>query len=486
MNSRRRAELQRRLTLNVVPRPPADLGERIKNDIPQYLQAHEGPGRRTISTGLRIAASVIVLLGSVITAIVVMSPETGRSLPGTPRSASSAVPALARETADTAADGSTTEIRLQMSDAPAPAAGETTTHIARLEPAVPPPPPPPEARNAAFAPEFDAPQADDQAAAAGGVTGVAATVAEAPAEEPREARRTVAVAEAAPSAAAAAPPSRMETAEAASKAMQRSADERPSAVTSAYAADLALVPPGSLFGVSLDTSAFDRIRSAIESGTPPSPEIVDVEALVNYFAGAPAKPPREGLRLEVEASPAPVVSRGDRAILRVTIDAPRAEAADGSVPPAATNAVIELAVDPKAVASFRPIGDGTALAAEAVIHRSASVTMLYELELKPNLHAQQRVAQVRLVYTSTAGGGKKTSERQVNGRDLARSWPHATSRHRLATLGAVWGETLKGTEGGLDVARRAAELAADSPGNARARELARLASASSKLRSAGP
>ena len=33
MNAKRRAELQRKLTLNAVPRPPAGLAERIKADI---------------------------------------------------------------------------------------------------------------------------------------------------------------------------------------------------------------------------------------------------------------------------------------------------------------------------------------------------------------------------------------------------------------------------------------------------------------------
>ena len=66
-------------------------------------------------------------------------------------------------------------------------------------------------------------------------------------------------------------------------------------------------------------------------------------------------------------------------------------------------------------------------------------------------------------------------------------------RHRLATLGAVWSETLRNTPGALreadqvtDVARRAEELANQEPRDAKARELAMLASASSRLQSSGP
>ena len=71
MNSKRRAELQRKLTLNAVPRPPAGLAERIKADIPRYLEAETVPQRltRSLTFNLRIAASVIVLAGAVVVAM---------------------------------------------------------------------------------------------------------------------------------------------------------------------------------------------------------------------------------------------------------------------------------------------------------------------------------------------------------------------------------------------------------------------------------
>jgi hypothetical protein len=66
----------------------------------------------------------------------------------------------------------------------------------------------------------------------------------------------------------------------------------------------------------------------------------------------------------------------------------------------------------------------------------------------------------------------------VHGEDLAKSWSRSSRRHRLASLGAVWAESLKGTPAGSEVVRRAEELATQDPGDVHARELARAVSAS--------
>jgi hypothetical protein len=83
---------------------------------------------------------------------------------------------------------------------------------------------------------------------------------------------------------------------------------------------------------------------------------------------------------------------------------------------------------------------------------------------------------VRLHYFD--GAKPQTITKAVHGHDLAKSWQRASRRHRLASLGAVWGESLKGTNKGKDVARRAEELATQAPDDVRARELARAASVS--------
>jgi len=93
------------------------------------------------------------------------------------------------------------------------------------------------------------------------------------------------------------------------------------------------------------------------------------------------------------------------------------------------------------------------------------------------LNAKQHVATVRLRYRSVTDGKPHTLTRVVRGSDLAHDWARATRRHRLASLGAVWSESLKGAGAPVDVAKRAEELATQEPEDARARELANAASA---------
>ena len=59
MNSKRRAELQRKLSMGAVPHPPAGLSDRIKADIPQYLQMEAERARfsGSVAFSMRVAAS---------------------------------------------------------------------------------------------------------------------------------------------------------------------------------------------------------------------------------------------------------------------------------------------------------------------------------------------------------------------------------------------------------------------------------------------
>ena len=252
----------------------------------------------------------------------------------------------------------------------------------------------------------------------------------------------------------------------------------PSLVSQAYADELTLAPK-SVFGISVDPSAFRRIKSTIESGARPSPSTVDVEALVNYFAGPPSRRVR-GVRLEAEASPAPVDANGHRAILRLTIDTATIDVpAGGSVPPIATDARLEIDFNRDAVEHFAPIGDNATLAPEPVLLHNLSVTELFALDLRTPLKAKQRVATIRLHYRSVADGKSHTILHELRGSDFANQWAKASRRHRLASLGAVLGESLRSSRGGSDVARRAEELASQAPNDERARELAAVAVASS-------
>jgi hypothetical protein len=143
-------------------------------------------------------------------------------------------------------------------------------------------------------------------------------------------------------------------------------------------------------------------------------------------------------------------------------------------------------IDPKAVRSFRRVGSPEDLRArEAELRENASVTLLIELDLKANLLPRRDVAVVTLHYSDAAGRPAR-AVRKLKAADLRGEWDRATQRHRLATLGALWGESLKREDRSGEVAVRAAELARQAPGNSRARDLATAASAFFRLRSSSP
>src|SRR5690349_3332320 len=116
MNSKRRAELQRKLTLNAVPRPPVGLAERIKADIPQYLEPESTAARftRTMHFNMRIAASIIVIAGSVVVAMLVLQQERSRKVASAPIFAPSPRSMQATDTTSTMSVASTEEVRLDI------------------------------------------------------------------------------------------------------------------------------------------------------------------------------------------------------------------------------------------------------------------------------------------------------------------------------------------------------------------------------------
>lgn len=480
MTAKRKAELQRKLTLASVPRPPKDLASRIKADIPNYLSVEPERERfaRSIGSNFRIAASILVLVS--VAALMFMLVPENREAPSmaiAPVTAKEAPRQVAESAPTAAADQLQVEITqpAPASVAPPPAA------------AVPRPKPSTmayndEAPRRMRAAETDAEsntvsrrdaafegveQRGERGVAGGVVGGVAGGVA---------GGTIAAVAPAPPpSAAPAAPAEEKETTVVTAEApMLRAA----TIVPEAYAADLSFTPRA-VFGLSLDPDVFRRIKATIESGGRPAPSAVNVEALVNYFAGPPARKVRRGVRLEVEGSPAPVDANGHRGILRFTIDTAALETAQGgSVPPIATDARLEIEVNGEAVAKFEPIGDRTPTTESALLH-NVSVTGLYELDLRTPLEERQTIATIHLHYRSIADGKKHTITRILRGADFAKQWTRASRRHRLASLGALWGESLRDRREGTDVARRAEELASQAPNDTRARELAEAAVASS-------
>lgn len=480
MNSKRKAELQRKLTLASVPRPPADLAGRIKTDIPNYLKATQEERERfsrSIAFNFRVAAAILLLFSGLFVVIQLMTAESG-SRAGIAVSSTKEIQAKAFRAAPTE------EVRVEIAQdsAPAPSSAVAPRPAApRVQVA--------EAETDRFARneftytrEAEPRRADDaepKFEAVHETTSMWAASAPPPAEP-------ITVSAEAPTVAAP-PPATPYLAAPAPVPVEVPAPAPMDFVASAYGADFDLGPRATVFGITIDPQQFQRLKSIIENGDRPKADSVNVEALVNYFAGSSPKRQRGDVRLDVEGSPAPVGVDGHRGIVRFTIDtAPVAVLPGSTNPPAATNASIEVELDDHAVTDFRAIGDSDGLLlSESVLQKNMSVTGLYEVTLRSDLSARQRVATVTLSYHSVSTGRDEKITHALYGKDFTHKWTAATRRHRLASLGAVWGETLKGTAGGTDVAKRAEELAKETK-DERAKELAQLATASSRIRTSTP
>ena len=122
MNSKRRAELQRKLSMGAVPRPPADLSDRIKADIPQYLRTDEDRDRFTgsVAFSMRVAASILLLITTAFVTLRLLEPETKQTASLAPRP--KLVPAVTRyqtSTSTTAAperQAAAEEVRLDIAE----------------------------------------------------------------------------------------------------------------------------------------------------------------------------------------------------------------------------------------------------------------------------------------------------------------------------------------------------------------------------------
>lgn len=463
MNSKRKADLQRRLSLAPVARPPADLLDRIKSDIPEYLRPDADRKRLTRSIGfnMRVAASILIVVSSVIGAIYLLGPQD-EMMQMSPTS----VTGNAGKKTAAALD----EVHVEIAQQAAPTAGGQLTDMpAALEATARQP----EVPQHAIARRREEPTAEEVVADA--VAVVVANTAPIVAEIPSP------IESAAPPAAA---PRREETVAATAAAPQieqRTAKTAgQSFIGEAHAADLSLAPPASVFGFSIDEGVFHRIKKTLENNQRPAPAAVNVEAIINYFAGGPATRPRRGVKLEVEGSPSPVGRIGDGGFLRFTIDTP----VSASNLPVASDAKLEVDLNRKVVESATPAGDSAATAPEAALRHNLSVTGLYQLTLAPNVRTTDRVATIRLTYTNVADGKRISIDKTVYVRDFTRIWTRASHRHRVAALGAVWAESLKGSSPAPDLVKRAEELVTQNPRDERAQELATAATASSKLPSA--
>jgi len=504
MTSKRKADLQRKLSMVSVPKPPAGLADRIKNDIPEYLGTKRERERftKSIAFDLRVAASVILLVASTVFCLQLFMHSSPESAMNEKRmAASSPIAELARadKKSDVLSNATPPPLRQPViapnappmtrepvaNIAPPPSIAERIVlhrNVSETTVAAPPPPPPAPAESApvwtfadnAVAGNAIAADARDEKKLEKEKDFVRTLKANEPVAE------TVVVTASAPAVAPAPVPlptamGAMTDRIVAAKTQATSME----VVRSAQAADLDLAARDSVFGISVNDGAFGRVKDAIERGERPAN--VDVEGLVNYFAGPASRSPRE-VSLEVEGSPAPV-NEGERTVfVRYTVDTARDEFAHASVPPIATNAHVEIEFDPRAVASYRRVGgEPKTDLFEPSLLKNVSVTALYAVTLKSNVTNLTPLATITLHYNSVTNGRVRLQTRTLRVGDVARPWARASRRHRLASLGAVWGEKMKlSSPSGADVVRRAEELSKQEPTDERAKELATLANASSR------
>jgi hypothetical protein len=492
MNSKRKADLQRKLSMVSVPKPPAGLADRIKQDIPQYLGTQNERERfsKAIAFNLRVAASVIVLVSSAYLCLRLFSHESFE-VARSPKPVAAIAQRMDEKRSEVLSNAAPPPLRQPViaPNAP-PAAPQPMANVA---------PPPSAAERIVMHRQVDEVTSAPVAAAAT-PTAVAAAepapVAAPKAEETladatrrkKETKDTLETGVAGGTAPASAPPAAMN--EAANFVPQAQSAINGVAKTfttsinsdlvrSANAGTLDFDARNSVFGISVNNNAFEQVKSAIEHGERPSN--VDVEGLVNYFAGAAKRSPRE-VSLEAEGSPAPIDEGPRTVFVRYTVDTARGDLPPhASVPPIATDARVDIEFDSRAVASFRRVGgDARADAVEPSLLKNVSVTAVYAVQLQPQVTEWMNVATVRLHYKNVTNGRQKTQTRLLNVRDVTQPWSRASRRHRLASLGAVWGEQLKSSTGGADLARRAEELSKQEPRDERAKELATLANASSR------
>lgn len=448
MSTKQKAELQRRLSMAQVPAPPADLADRIKRDITLPAAA---PRRNGMLVALRIAAAVVLVVGAASLVLLLSHGRTERE--GAPvalrkprESRMSEIAPVPATPADSSRNSAVPAPPPHSLDAnPFPTASPTRSAVAENHAPAEFTPPPPPART----------QADTRDVAE------PSTMAENDAPTAAMERMT------AKTTAGASP---------GGAALDQRASVAPAAasVTPAAPSVGRIATPQSLFGIAPDDEALHRVKEAIERNE--RPREADVRAVTSYFA-AIGGTDSATLELDAEVSALPFHPSANQAIVRVSIDTPRQTGAVASA------AELTIDFDRRAVAHVREGGDHITVR-ERSLPGATSVTLLYPVELREPVSPHRTIAIATLRYVD-AGGSERTLRRIIDGSAVSRPWTSATRRQRLATLSQAWGEAQRGAAAYVDVTEAAEELAREDPSDARARELAALASASGRLRSSG-
>lgn len=491
MTQKRKAELQRKLSMAPVAKPPSGLAERIKADIPQYLRPERDRDRFTQSWAftLRVAASIILLVTSVFLTMQLISRDGDVLRVDTPergavKTVAEVPPPPPPPAAMPMADTTTMLAEVQAAAEPRAIPPATARQEAKEEGRARSLPAQPERKVAqkagagaatATAPgtKHQAPSTQNSAqigSVSGGVVESSDTAAvseaivvtaEAPAAPPRPASLPEPGAAIVTESQADAALATAQNGRRVSTSLAAARLQRPVTATA--------VRP---FGISTDPSVVGKLKKSIERGDPP-PKQIDVAAVVNHFAGAPAGV--DDVRLQVEASQAPLKADGT-AVIRYTIDTPATLAW----------AEVSIALEEGVIATHRTIGGARSLeAATGSLRAGQSATGLVELKLRPGTPEGQRVATVILKYISPVTKQRVRVATDIRAESLNLTWAAASRRHRLATLSAAWGESLSSAQVVDELILTAARLAKEAPADPLAQELATV-TASSRPRSSGP
>ncbi|MEA2415209.1 MAG: hypothetical protein QOI58_1866 [Thermoanaerobaculia bacterium] len=379
MTRTRKADLQRKLTMAPVAKPPAGLADRIKSDIPQHFafqpEKERAQFRKSTMFNLRIAASIILLVSSLYLALHLVS-RNGSNLDTHSMMTSKEAAAPA------------TQVAVALPNTP-PAPGSARVPEHTDLPPLPRIPPP--ASIAAQPPRERIAEAKREESVA---MSTETPVYVADASQTRPVTESISIVNALPAAAPVAPPPPPATEAPASTAeggaLSRDRTFAKSSATSPSDARAAAAP---------QARNFYAIQQAISHGE--TPRDADAYAFVQHFA-APERKPAD-LRVELEASATPLDP--NKWLLRVSVDAP-----------GKTSAPIDLTFG-DAIAAHRPLTGSVA----------SNETALYEIEFKPNAKTDETIATVR------AGEAKST----LRVADL-RHWNEASPRMKRASLAAAW------------------------------------------------
>lgn len=387
MTRNRKADLQRKLAMAPVAKPPAGLADRIKSDIPHLgFQAENERTqlRKSAMFNLRIAASIILLVSSLYLVLHLVS-----------RTELNTTAKMAATEIDTSVPA--TRVAVALPNTP-PEPGSARVQQRADLPSLPSGPPP--ASIAATRPAARVAETKHEEAV--GMTTGAPQYVDAVQTQPQVSEK-INIVNAAP--AAPPPPPPAPVAEPAAPLMTAEAGgasrERTFAKSSAPAplesrdAAAATAPP---------VRNFFAIQQAITRGE--APRDADVYAIVQHFA-APERAPAD-LRVELEASATPLDAT--KWLLRVSVDAP-----------AKTDTSIDL-----------NFGDAVAVHRAVTGSPVPNQTALYEIEFKSNAKPDQLIATVH------AG----SAEAAVRVADL-RKWDTASPRMKRASLAAAWARAPK-------------------------------------------